>query len=94
MQKNNKTISNIFVKKISEKRNSLMTKSELEKIWVRAGGSLSRFSFALNLLKKHNLLTRVAKDCYYLGDAENLDFLYWKIVDKIVGLYASSAIIA
>ncbi|MGP1583078.1 MAG: hypothetical protein ACTTH6_02540 [Candidatus Altimarinota bacterium] len=94
MKKNNKTISNIFVKKISEKGNSLMTKSELEKIWVRAGGSLSRFSFALNLLKNHNLLTRVAKDCYYLGDAENLDFLYWKIVDKIVGLYASSAIIA
>lgn len=71
-----------------------MTKSELEKNWVRAGGSLSRFSFALNLLKNHELLTRVAKDCYYIGNAKSLDFLYWKIVDKIVGLYASLVIVA
>ena len=71
-----------------------MTKSEIEKIWIRTGGSSSRLSFALGLLKNHELLTRVAKDCYYIGDAKNLDFLYWKIVDKIVGLYASFAIIA
>jgi hypothetical protein len=42
--------SNIFVKKISERSDELLTKDEILRIWMLSGGSKSRLSYALSML--------------------------------------------
>lgn len=87
MQKNKHNTLNIFVKKITEKWEKVLTKDELMTIWTRSWWSESRFSYALNFLWNHKQILRVARWIYIINFQWNFEELYWQIIDKIITLY-------
>lgn len=92
MQKDGKSISHIFVKKITEKWQKLFTKEELLKIWLRSGWSETRFSYGISLLLGGEMLFRVARDVY-MRTGESLDVHYWDIVKKLIAIHAPAGAI-
>ena len=89
MMKNWHTVLDIFVKKITEKWERIVEKSEILSLWIRSGGSESRFAYALNYLQNHHQILRVARGIYIINPKKNIEELYWQIVDKIIALYTS-----
>jgi hypothetical protein len=68
MSKTNTTVSDIFVKKICEKKLELLTKKEIIEIWNRSGGSSGRVAYAMSILLGRGVVERIASGIYMIGD--------------------------
>lgn len=95
MQKNRKSISDIFVKKIVQKGTRVCKKDEILKLWKLSGGSEGRYAAALTGLSNRGLLFRMAKDVYLLNPGSDIDDFYWSMIARLVSMYTTTgAIIA
>lgn len=83
MVKTVKNISDIFVKKIVQKWQKILSKDEIIKIWMASGWAENRLSYALSLLKNLQILTKISQDFYLINSDSPLDF-YWRAIQKII----------
>lgn len=58
--------SDIFVKKVSEKSDTVISKNELSRIWVLSGGSKSRLAYGMSILLGRAIILSIARDLYYI----------------------------
>lgn len=95
MIKNKNSIFDIFVKKIWKKSKKIFHKSEIQNIWLQSWWSERRLNYAINLLKNQDFLVKVAKDFYIFSveKNENLDEVFWEVLDKIVKFHTNSGAI-
>lgn len=86
------TITDIFVKKICENPKNLLTKDEIVTLWIRSGGSKSRIAYATSLLLGRKLIEPIARWLYSVIRWENqdVDGLYWDIVEKLILIQSPS----
>lgn len=91
MKKNSNTLSDIFVKKLSEKRWKILTREMLEDIWSMSGGSKSRFAYWLSKVKNQSLIFPIGWWLYSIGsDIQEWDDSYWKMVSMLLSRYSPS----
>lgn len=91
MRKNQNTPFDIFVKKIWGLWETLVKKSLLEKLWLRSGGSKSRFSYALGKITGQEKVSRITKDIFFVGEsAPEIHEIYWQVVSLCIDIYAPS----
>lgn len=94
MQIKSNSVSHIFVKKILEKWTLIVQKDDISKIWLKSGGSLSRISYAISLLKNEKKIIKISRDIYILNPTtDDISEFYWDIVEKIISIYSDSGAI-
>lgn len=93
------SISDIFVKKVSEKCISssfppgttwrILNRDDLFELWTRSGGSKSRFQYWLSQLLGRGIIVRIASDLY--GEKEFLsEERYWQVIEALIRSVAPS----
>ena len=87
------TVSDIFVKKVSETMWEILTKKEIIDLWLRSGGSNTRVAYAMSILLGRGVVERVASGIYLVqNETKNLEIWqkYWQIIAKLIDLHAPS----
>jgi hypothetical protein len=64
MKKNAVSIPDIFVQKISERSDILISTDAIRDLWLRSGGSKSRSAYGMSILLGRGILERVASGLY------------------------------
>ncbi len=93
MRKNDNTVSDIFVKKVSDTMWNILTKKEIIELWLRSGGSNSRVAYAMSILLGRWLLEGVASGIYIVQNGtKNIEIskYYWQIITKLIQLHSPS----
>lgn len=91
MKEKPNTLSDIFVKKLSEKKWKILTREAIAEIWSLSGGSKSRFAYGLGKVKNQSLITSLGWGLYSLGsDFTEWDSHYWQIVAMLLLRYSPS----
>ena len=85
------SVSNIFVRKISERSGAYLTKDEIMRIWMLSGGSKSRLTYALWVLLGKKLIECVCQWLYSIKDIQiSSAYDYWLLIEKLIRLHAPS----
>ena len=85
------TVSDIFVKKLAEKKWKILTREALEDMWSLSGGSKSRFAYWLGKVKNQSLIFPIGWWLYSIGsDIIEWDNSYWKMVSLLISRYSPS----
>ena len=85
------SVSDIFVKKLSEKKWKILTREAIADIWSLSGGSKSRFAYGLGKVKNQSLISSLGWGLYSLGsDFTEWDSHYWHIVAMLLLRYSPS----
>lgn len=69
MSKIENTVSDIFVKKISDTMSDILSKKEIIELWLRSGGSQSRIAYAMGILLGRGIIERIANGIYLRKDS-------------------------
>ncbi|MBP9780050.1 hypothetical protein KBD33_05520 [Candidatus Gracilibacteria bacterium] len=80
--------------KIGEKMGSIITKEEIVRIWILAGGSKNRENYAFSILLGRKLIENIARGLYRILDNQSGDSIqdqdYWTIIEKLIGVHSPS----
>ncbi len=69
----------------------ILTKDEIVRIWILAGGSKSRVTYAFSILLGKNLIENISRWVYIVTDWQwDIDAKYWDIIEKIITLHTPS----
>ena len=107
MKKSRISISDIFVKKLSERSWRLMLRADLADIWVMSGGSKSRVAYGIGQMKNRWIIESIGGGIFsiwpYLSsllkerewEGDSIEQFYWQIISLLIKSHApSGAIIA
>lgn len=71
----------------------IVTKKDINDIWMRSGGSLVRINYAMNILTGRSVIEKISNNIYFIAGARisfDIHDLYWKIIWKLIKLHAPS----
>lgn len=93
MSKSKNTISDIFVNKVTLRMWNILTKKDIQDLWLRSGWSTSRIAYAMGILSWKWLIERLASSVYMVKDqTQEIDIwkVYWNIIHRLISLYSPS----
>lgn len=96
MSKIEHSVSDIFVKKLSEKMWKIMRRDDIYDIWLASGGAKARFAAALTRVKYTGYISSLGGWLYHIWQGDlDMDSHYAQIVSLLIREHApSGAIIA